>query len=169
VSRLSVSERRINQLLWSAAGLFGGCAVLLLALALLAPLDSVALDENAATRPASQGRATRAMPELPEFEPIFAAVVRPMPADAPSEPAVVADVTAPAPAPSTAVPALTLVGTIGQSLAMLRNARGEVELKAVGDTAGDATVTSIQTSRVEMRQNGQSIVLEKPNEPAPGS
>ena len=168
MSRLSVSERRINQLLWSAAGLFGGGAVLLLALALLAPLDSVALDDNPATQPASQGRATRAMPELAEFEPIFAAVVRPMPADAPPEPAVVAADVA-APAPSTAVPALTLVGTIGQSLAMLRNARGEVELKAVGDTAGDATVTSIQTSRVEMRQNGQSIVLEKPNEPAPGS
>src|SRR5688500_12017105 len=109
------------------------------------------------------------MPDLPVFKPIFAAVVRPMPADAPPDPAGVADVPAPAPAPSTAVPALTLVGTIGQSLAMLRNARGEVELKAVGDTAGDATVTSIQTSRVEMRQNGQSIVLEKPNEPAPGS
>jgi hypothetical protein len=161
-----VSERRINQLLWSAAVLFGGGAVLLLALAFVTPLDSVALDGNPATRPASQGRASRAMPELADFEPIFAAVVRPMPADAILEPAVVADV---APAPSTAVPALTLVGTIGQSLAMLRNARGEVELKAVGDTAGDATVTSIQTSRVEMRQNGRAIVLEKPDERAPGS
>ena len=162
-----MSERRINLLLWTVAGCCTAGAVAALALAFLIPLESVARDAAPATRPASPALASRDLPSLPEFEPIFNAVLRPALSEAPPEAAVVAQ----ASPTSTAADAvgLTLVGTIGQSLAMLRNAQGEVELRGVGDTAGGATVVAIQPSRVEMQHNGRSIVLEKPKEPATGS
>jgi hypothetical protein len=164
-----VSERRVNLLLWTLAGICTAGAVLSFAFAVLVPLESATGDTTVpATRPASQQLALRGMPALAEYEPIFSAVLRQPTTDAPppSEPAVTVDV---APAAAADRPALTLVGTIGQSLAMLRNERGEIEVKGVGDVAGGAKVVSIRTSRVEMQHNGRSIVLEKPKEPTPGS
>jgi hypothetical protein len=162
-----VSERRINLLLWSMAGCFAAATVAAIAAAFLIPLESTARNATPTARPASQSLASRDAPSLAEFEPIFNAVLRPAPTEALTEATVVADA-APAPTAPDGF-ALTLVGTIGQSLAMLRNAQGEVELRGVGDTAGGATVVSIQPSRVEMQHNGRSIVLEKPKEPATGS
>ena len=162
-----MSERRINLLLWSMAGCFAAGTVAAIVLAFLIPLESTARNATPTTRPASQSLASREAPSLAEFEPIFNAVLRPAPTEALTEATVVAEA-----APASTAPdgsALTLVGTIGQSLAMLRNAHGEVELRGVGDTAGGATVVSIQPSRVEMQHNGRSIVLEKPKEPLTGS
>ena len=149
------------------AGCFAAGTVAAIAAAFLIPLESTARDATPTTRPASQSLASRDAPSLAEFEPIFQAVLRPAPTEALTEATVVAEA-APAPTVPDGI-ALTLVGTIGQSLALLRNAQGEVELRGVGDTAGGATVVSIQPSRVEMQHNGRSIVLEKPKEPATGS
>lgn len=56
---------------------------------------------------------------------------------------------------------LTLVGTIGQSLAMLRTADGSVEVCGVGETVGGAEVVSVRPRRVEVRINGQLVALTK--------
>ena len=58
-------------------------------------------------------------------------------------------------------PPLTLVGTIGNSLAMLRTRDGKIELKAVGESVAGMTVVTISPSRVEMRYNGRLISLDK--------
>ena len=58
-------------------------------------------------------------------------------------------------------PPLTLVGTIGTSLAMLRTRDGKIELKGVGETVAGMTVVSISASRIELRYNGRLISLDK--------
>jgi hypothetical protein len=164
-----VSQRRVNVLLWAAAGSCTVGAVAAIVLGLFAPLQSASINSS---RIPAHGRAesvaSRGMPPLPAFEPIFAALERPPSTDAQPPDAVVTAQPAPAVTESDRPP-LTLVGTIGQSLALLRNDRGDIEIKAVGETAGGTKVLSIQKSRVEVQHNGRSIVLEKPKEPNAGS
>ncbi len=71
---------------------------------------------------------------------------------------------APVVAESDAVP-VTLVGTIGTSLALLRTQAGEVQLKAIGEDALGAKVLAIRPAQVDIEYNGKSLTLEKPPEP----
>src|SRR6185312_189047 len=58
---------------------------------------------------------------------------------------------------------LTLVGTIGDSLALIRLADGSVVARGVGDEVGGAgRVLGISPKGVEMSVNGQRILLAKP-------
>ena len=65
---------------------------------------------------------------------------------------------APAPQP------LALLGTIGDSLAMLQTPGGPVELKGVGESIAGMTILSISPARVEARYNGRVVVLVKPTD-----
>ena len=62
---------------------------------------------------------------------------------------------------STAEPPLILVGTIGNTLAMLKTRDGKIELKGVGETVGGMTIVTISPAKVEARYNGRVVQLQK--------
>ncbi|HEV8607957.1 MAG TPA: hypothetical protein VGQ99_21660 [Tepidisphaeraceae bacterium] len=64
-------------------------------------------------------------------------------------------------AQNSADPPLVLVGTIGNSLAMLKTRDGKIELKAVGESVAGMTIVTIAPSKVEARYNGKLISLDK--------
>jgi hypothetical protein len=77
-----------------------------------------------------------------------------------------------APAPSTVaapvaqdIAPLTLVGTVGNSLALLRRPDGSIELKAVGESIDGAQVLAVRVGEVELGRSGQKSILKKPKEP----
>jgi hypothetical protein len=57
---------------------------------------------------------------------------------------------------------LSLVGTVGHSLALLQTPEGGVEVRAVGETLGGAEVLSVEPLKVELRYNGRIVTLVKP-------
>src|SRR3954471_8305392 len=63
--------------------------------------------------------------------------------------------------PASSEPPLVLVGTIGNSLAMLQTRDGKIELKAVGESISGLTIMTISPSKVDARYNGRLIQLEK--------
>ncbi|HEV8290469.1 MAG TPA: hypothetical protein VGP94_01035 [Tepidisphaeraceae bacterium] len=62
---------------------------------------------------------------------------------------------------NSAEPPLILVGTIGNSLAMLKTRDGKIELKAVGESIAGLTIVTISPTKVEARYNGRLISLDK--------
>ena len=62
---------------------------------------------------------------------------------------------------------LTLAGTIGNSLALLRRADGSIEVKAVGESIDGVEVLAIRSGQIELRVNGEKVTLKKPKEPEP--
>ena len=62
----------------------------------------------------------------------------------------------------------TLVGTIGDSLALLRGADGNVEIKGVDENIAGAQVVAISPGEIRVRYNGKIAKLVKPKEVLPG-
>lgn len=62
---------------------------------------------------------------------------------------------------NSAEPPLILVGTIGNTLAMLKTRDGKIELKGVGETVGGMTIVTISPAKVEARYNGRVVQLQK--------
>lgn len=62
-------------------------------------------------------------------------------------------------APPAAFPPLVLVGSIGNSLAMLRTADGTVQVRSVGESIAGATVRSVSRERVEFDWNGRRVSI----------
>jgi hypothetical protein len=69
------------------------------------------------------------------------------------------------PAVSGAGGPFVLVGTIGQSLAMIRTPGGLVEVKGVGDVAGGGRIVAIRPMQVDVEVNGQRQTVSKAREP----
>jgi hypothetical protein len=57
-----------------------------------------------------------------------------------------------------------LVGTIGESLALVQTAAGAVELKGVGDQANGAKIVAIRPQQVEVEVGGARMTIAKPRE-----
>jgi hypothetical protein len=155
-----MGARRINQILWSVAALLGVAAAAVLMLAMTLPLDVRAVEPTAGRAAATQESSA---PTLAPLEPVWNLRLRgelPAPA-AQHEPRVAsAEV---APAGGDGVP-VTLVGTVGDSLAMLRGQGGTVEVRAVGETLDGVQVLEVRPARVSVRYNGRVVTLDKPPE-----
>jgi hypothetical protein len=157
-----MNGRRINQALWTLAAMLGVAAVVVVISALAAPLQSDAAPR--ADRSATAGTTTNqtSLPQLAAIEPLWSMRLQSMFApDAtpmPDESRLASEPSAPAPA---GVP-VTLVGTIGQSLAMLRDTSGAVEVRGVGEQLAGVEVLQVRPARVQVRYNGEVITLEKP-------
>ena len=175
-----MNARRVNTVLWSLAAACAAAAVAVLALGIFVPLapPAVALQNDdpslaspddrrvsAATRPSTATSAAGTMPPLASFASIWSAPLRRLnlqgpagqsgmssPRAAPAAPAATAVVVAP----------LTLVGTIGDSLALLRRADGVVEVREVGDEIAGAIVLAVRRSQVDLRINGRAVTLDRP-------
>jgi len=162
-----VNTRRINHLLYAAAAVLAAGAVAVLILGLTLPLDSVA-PETSDHGGASTDGAAASLPTLASLEPLWDLRLRSE--LTPGEPSqqqpaaarLAADV---APAPP-GVP-VSLVGTIGDSLAILRNESGQVEVRAAGENIAGVEVLEVRPARVQVRYNGQVMTLQKPAD-APG-
>ena len=59
---------------------------------------------------------------------------------------------------------LTLVGTIGTTLALLKTPTNTVEVRGVGESLNGVTVLAVRPSEVDVRFNGQILKLAKPAE-----
>jgi len=156
-----MNPRRANQLLWMAAAGMALAAVGVIAAAVWVPLASETV-EAAGTRQLSRGSRDHSLPPLASFEPIWQLRLRhDMGATAGAQPVVAADVAADS-AP------VTLVGTVGTSLALIRTADGQVKVTAPGERAGDVELIEVRAGEVIVRTGGQMTRLRKPqaaNEP----
>jgi hypothetical protein len=61
-----------------------------------------------------------------------------------------------------------LVGTIGDSLAMVRTGSGAVEIKGVGELANGAKIVAIRPWQVEVEKGGARMTINKAREPGGG-
>ncbi len=164
-----MNAKQINLALWSGAAAIAVAAIGGLLCALVWPLEhQLSLD---ATGGSSKIKSTTgpAIPELAAFEKIWKTPLRQPLGEAipvaPVVPVAVAPATAvnPVMAMTANVP-VSLVGTIGTSLAMLKTMSNAVEVCAVGESLSGVTVVAVRTAEVDVRFNGQLIKLSKPAE-----
>jgi hypothetical protein len=165
-----MNTRRINLALWVAAAGLAAAGVAVFAAGLLLPVDvdGLAAADGRGNVDDAAGRLVtgrRALPPLAEFEPAWAARLRaPLaPATAPAGgPAAGPAGDAPPVPPAAASPPVTLVGTIGDALALLRAPDGSVQVCAAGETlTGGATVLAVRPAQVDVRYNGQLVTLHR--------
>jgi len=150
-----MSSRRINAMLWSGAFVLAALTVLLVAWAILSPVEPEALEQARKLLPQTNPTNASGLPALSDVQALLDKPLRKNLNSA---------------APTTSVanlsnnanqPPLTLVGTIGNSLAMLRMPDGKIELKAVGESIAGMTVVAISPNKVDVRHNGKVISLDK--------
>jgi hypothetical protein len=163
-----MTARQINQMLWSAAACFCGGAVIVVLLGVLIPTTASTPaqpiqsgDVGKHTMPSAQA----SLPPLESFESIWTKPLRRALLEGP----VTAQAMTPA-GPVVAVPGalpITLVGTIGNTLAMLQNPDGSVVVRGVGDQLAGAEVIAIRPGQIDVRYNGQALTLNKPKEATP--
>ncbi|HZK82385.1 MAG TPA: hypothetical protein VFC46_14990, partial [Humisphaera sp.] len=66
------------------------------------------------------------------------------------------------------MPPVTLVGTVGTSLAMLRGPDGVISVLSVGDQLAGAQVLAIRPAQIDVRFNSRTLTLDKPKEAGTG-
>jgi len=163
-----LTARQTNLLLYSVAAT-AGLATLACALFALTIPAEVAAPPAAVprlVRPATIPTSNPSIPPLASFEAIWSLPLRkPLTT-------VAATTTAPtAPDVAAAIPAnlsITLVGTIGNSTALVRAANGSIEVRSVGEITSGARILAIRPSQIDLDFNGQRITLTKPKDPSGG-
>jgi len=149
-----MTSRRINLFLWTGSVLLCACAVGAIAWTLLTHIDSEPLAQIHQTIPTTNPTAMVNLPSPTDMQPFLDKPLRHNLTNA-----------APTTLATTQInstdPPLTLVGTIGNSLAMFKTRDGRIELKAVGESIAGFTIVTIAPSKVEARYNGRLIQLEK--------
>ena len=167
-----MNHRRVNLMLRASAGLLALLAVGAVVGGLLSPLPTGESDgiEVARARPVSRPTAA-ALPPLPEFERVWNRRLRPSfdtvtAANDGTSSVVAAPATA---SPAVSASAISLVGTIGENIALIRDASGSVEARQVGETiAGVGTVVAVRPSEVDLQQDGRRVTLRRaPETPEP--
>ena len=151
-----MSPRRINGLLYSVAAALIIAAAATLA-ASFAPLEQLATPRSdkppTSTVPLSQvDDAERAA--LASLDSAFSRHLRGKPAPADTRPAMQA------PPPQPAAPAITLVGTIGNS-ALLRVGDGNVVARSVGQKMNDAEVIQVRPNEAQLKIGGKVVTIRK--------
>jgi hypothetical protein len=164
-----MNTRRTNLTLWATAAVLGCAAVGVLAAGVLLPPEADRANDAGVERqprPASRPTAVAAgLPPLALFEPVWTARLRqPLPAVDPSAAAAAAKPTAArvaAPPVAPPPPPVALVGTIGDTVAILRVPDGSVEVRGVGEAVAGAVVVAIRRAEADLRYNGQIVTLRR--------
>jgi hypothetical protein len=158
-----MNVRRTNLLLWTLTATFSAGALLSILLALFVPVDATS-DATTSTRrgPTTTQSSPDAQFPLAAFEPVWSLSLRHSLTDTPTTANANAteNVT-----PSTGGAPFTLVGTIGDSLAMIQAPSGAVEVRSVGEQAYGAKILAVRPSQVEIEYAGGRMTLTKPKEP----
>lgn len=152
-------------MLRSTAALLVLLAVGVVAGALLLPASPGGGESALLARGKPDTRPTTAvLPSLPEFERVWNRRLRPSFETAVAMPEAAGPVTGvqATVAPAVSGTSVAVVGTIGDSIALIRDAAGNVEARQVGETiAGVGTVVAVRPSEVDLQQNGQRITLRR--------
>jgi len=149
-----MTSRRINLLLWTGSVLLCALALGAVAWTILNPIESEPLAQSARTIPTTNPTAMVNLPSLSDVQPFLDKPIRHNFTGAISTAVAAAQ-------QNSAEPPLTLVGTIGNSLAMLKTRDGKIELKGVGESISGITILTITPAKVEARYNGRTISLDK--------
>lgn len=166
-----MNARQINFALWSGATAVSVAAVGSLLMAFMRPLDHLKTSESSSGISSAKATTGPSLPELSAFEKIWKTPLRqPLGEALPNTPTTPVAVTIAVPnvnpvTPMSANVPVSLIGTIGNSLAMLKTMSNSVEVCAVGDSLSGVTVIAVRTAEVDVRYNGQIIKLLKPAEP----
>ena len=144
-----MTARRINLGLWPATTLLASAAVVALLTGIASPLATI---DAGASNDISAAPATAATASLDQYALVWSRPLRDL--SGKSE--------APAPATSSDGPELTLAGTVGHSVALLRTRDGAIQVRAVGETLAGAQVVSIEPYKVTLRIDGKLVTLDKP-------
>lgn len=156
-----MNTRRINQILWTCAALLGAGAVIVFVLGFVLPLDSRA-SEPPGTSTAPAGASGAALPSVASLEPLWDLRLRGDLLPAPESPQPATARLASDVAPASGNVPVSLVGTIGESLAILRHESGQVDVRAAGESVAGVEVLEVRPARVRVRYNGQVMTLQKP-------
>ena len=158
-----MNAKQVNFLLWSGAAAVSVASFASLLLGFILPLEKVAITESPTKSATSKQTLGSAVPPPSAFEKIWALSLRQPLGDAPPPTPVQPVTTADTPAIviDSGVP-VSLVGTIGTSLAMFKTTGNAVEVCAVGESLSGVEVVAVRPAEVDVRYNGQLIKLSKP-------
>jgi len=157
-----MNVRKVNLGLWTLTAGLAASALLCAGLGLFTPVavDSEPHGAGRRTAATSQGSIGSQL-SLAEFESIWRLNLRKSLTDAPVTAPIADAATTPA---ATAAPAggpFVLIGTIGDSLAMIRTASGAVELKSLGEMVNGAKIVAIRPAQVDVESDGQRTTVAK--------
>ena len=140
--------------LWTGTAVLCALALGAIAWTILNPIDSEHVAQSTHTLPTTNPTAMVNLPSLSDVQPFLDKPLRHnLTGTTPTTVAIAQQ--------NSADPPLTLVGTIGNSLAMLQTRDGKIELKAVGESIAGLTIVTISRTKVEARYNGRLISLDK--------
>jgi hypothetical protein len=142
-----MSIRQINLLMKAAAGVMLVASAVLLAAAALMPLDKRAassVDQGIAKTESSSSAPD--LPPLEDFAPVFAAHLR-------------GQTIAPAPTVASSG-SLTLVGTIGDNVALVRSGN-DTEARVVGEKFAGAEIVAVRAGEADIRTSSGLVTLRK--------
>ena len=161
-----MTRKQINLILWSAAGAAVAGAALCVSLEILMPIESVAdSHEHAAFAQTKPANSAATLPALNSFQVVWDKPLRGQLAQVDD-----AGPAGGAPANSNVATStdsgtnLTLLGTIGQSLAMIRMPDGSTELRHVGEESAGAQILAIRPYQIDIRLDGRTITIAKVQE-----
>jgi hypothetical protein len=161
-----MNVRKINLALWTATAALAAAALIGAGVGILAPVD-VSVDQPVAARttgPATSQASPDAQLSLESFAPVWALALRKPLSDSPGATSNNAETENPATVVDPSGAPFALVGTIGDSLAMIRTGAGVVEIKAVGEQANGAKILAIRPMQVDVEFGGARLTVIKRRE-----
>jgi len=149
-----MTSRRINLFLWTASIFLCALAGAALVWTMLNPIEAEPIAASVHPIPATNPTAMVNLPSLTDVQPYLDKPLRHNFNGASQTSGATAQA-------NSTEPPLILVGTIGNSLAMLKTRDGKIELKGVGESISGLTILTITPAKVEARYNGRTISLDK--------
>jgi len=157
-----VNVRQINLALQVTTIVLVSAAVLSLAAGLFVPLETQGVPASS-QGPVAAVNHSQQLPPVDSFAPIFSRSLQA--SGNASGGATAAQANSQAADPAVPVAQLVLVGTIGDSLALIQGPDGTVAIVEPGDDVNGSPVTAVRPSEVDLRINGKVTTLHK--SPAP--
>jgi hypothetical protein len=159
--------RRINLALWTLTAALAAGALVCAAVGVLSPVE---VRSNAAPNPRKAPATSQASPDAQlsaaAFESIWALNLRkPLTDVAPDATAAQPDANANT---VTSGGPFVLVGTIGQSIAIIRTGTGAIEVKAVGELINGAKIVAVRPLQVDIEVGGARTTIAKPRDGSGG-
>jgi hypothetical protein len=159
-----MTVRKLRIFCWSIAAACGFAGAVVLALAVLAPVDhSHGSDSEGAPAKKSVKHPNQAL-TMTDFDPLMSGRMRPAPPPPPPPPPVVPVVEHAVVPPRPAMPAVQLLGTVveaGNSYAIFQTADG-VEVKKRGETVGGAKIEEISDGIAVLKRGEETTRLQVP-------